>query len=285
MIAITGATGQLGRLVIKELLKTVPAGELIAAVRSPDKAADLASQGVEVRQADYDRPETLTSAFKGVEKLLLISSSEVGKRAPQHMAVIEAAKRSGVELLAYTSILHCDDSPLMLAAEHKETEAMLRDSGLPHVLLRNGWYTENYTAGIPAALENGAVMGCAGTGRLSSAARADYAAAAAAVLTGNDQAGRIYELAGDTAWTLADFAAELSKQSGQAIAYQDMPESDYREALVGIGFPEPFAAALADAETGIARGALFDDGCQLSRLIGRSTTPLADSSAEALANC
>jgi len=283
MIAITGASGQLGRLVIKALLETVPAGELVAAVRSPEKVADLAALGVEVRHADYDSPESLKTAFAGVEKLLLISSSEVGKRTPQHKAVIEAASQNGVKMLAYTSILHCDTSPLMLAAEHKETEAALRDSGLPHVLLRNGWYTENYTAGIPAALENGAILGCAGRGRLASASRADYAAAAAAVLTATEgQAGRTYELAGDDAWSLTDLAAELSKQCGKEIAYRDMPESDYCVAMIGIGLPEPFAAALADAERGIANGALFDDSHQLSRLIGHPTVVLAESIAGAL---
>ncbi|HKJ62659.1 MAG TPA: SDR family oxidoreductase, partial [Hyphomicrobiales bacterium] len=246
MIAITGANGQLGRLVIKELLKSVPAGEIIAAVRTPEKGADLAAMGIEVRHADYNQPESLNAAFAGVQKLLLISSSEVGQRLPQHQAVIKAAKSNHVELLAYTSILHCDTSPLMLAAEHKETEAVLRDSGLPHVLLRNGWYSENYTAGIPAALENGAIIGCAGNGKLASAGRSDYAAAAASVLTAKDQAGRIYELAGDDAYSLSEFAAELSKQSGQAISYQNMPESDYRAALVEIGLPEGFATALAD---------------------------------------
>ena len=282
MIAITGASGHLGRLVIKALLETVPAGELVAAVRSPEKAADLAALGIEVRHADYDSPESLSTAFAGVEKLLLISSSEVGRRTPQHKAVIEAASQNGVKLLAYTSILHCDASPLMLAAEHKDTEAALRSSGLPHVLLRNGWYTENYTAGIAAALENGAIMGCADSGRLASASRADYAAAAAAVLTATEsQAGRIYELAGDDAWSLTDLAAEISKQSGKEIAYRDMPESEYRKVLIEIGLPEPFAAALADAETGIAHGALFDDSHQLSRLIRRPTTPLATSVTEA----
>lgn len=282
MIAITGATGQLGRLVIHSLLKSVPATKLVAAVRNPDKATDLATLGVDVRHADYNQPDSLTAAFEGVEKLLLISSSEVGQRAPQHQAVINAAVQAEIKLLAYTSILHADSSPLMLAGEHQQTEAMLRDSGLPYVLLRNGWYTENYTAGIPAALQNAAIAGCAGDGRLASASRADYAEAAATVLTSPDQAGKVYELAGDDAYTLTELAAEISRQSGQSIAYSDMPENDYRDLLLSIGLPEGFAAALADAETGIANGALFDDSRQLSHLINRPTTPLATSIAEAL---
>jgi NAD(P)H dehydrogenase (quinone) len=276
MIAITGATGQLGRLVIQNLLKTVPAAQIVAAVRSPEKAADLAALGVHVRQADYAQPATLEAAFQGVDKLLLISSSEVGQRATQHAAVIAAAQKAGVKLLAYTSILRADTSPLGLAAEHKETEAMLRASGLPHVVLRNGWYTENYAASVPAALQYGAVMGSAKDGRIASAARADYAAAAAAVLTQDGQAGQVYELAGDSAYTLAELAAEIATQSGKAVVYNDLPEAAYAAALVQVGLPEGFAALLADSDVGASKGGLFDDGRQLSQLIGRPTTPLAE---------
>lgn len=283
MIAITGATGQLGRLVIQNLLKTVPASEIIAAVRSPEKAADLAALGLQVRQADYTQPATLEAAFQGVDKLLLISSSEVGQRAPQHAAVIAAAKKAGVKLLAYTSILRADSSPLGLAAEHKETETMLRDSGIPFVLLRNGWYTENYTGSVGAAVQYGAVMGSAKDGRIASAARADYAAAAAAVLTKEGQAGKVYELAGDTAYTLTDLAAEIALQSGKPIVYKDMPEAEYKAALMQVGLPEGFAALLADSDVGASKGGLFDDGHQLSQLIGRPTTPLADVVKAALA--
>ncbi|MDO9572166.1 MAG: SDR family oxidoreductase [Hydrogenophaga sp.] len=283
MIAITGATGQLGRLVIQNLLNTVPASQIVAAVRSPEKAADLAALGVQVRQADYAQPATLDAAFQGVDKLLLISSSEVGQRAPQHAAVIAAAQKAGVKLLAYTSLLRADSSPLGLAAEHKETEAMLRASGLPHVLLRNGWYTENYTGSVPAALQYGAVMGSAKDGRIASAARADYAAAAAAVLTKEGQAGQVYELAGDNAYTLAELAAEIAKQSGKPVVYNDLPEADYKAALVQVGLPEGFAALLADSDVGASKGALFDDSHQLSQLIGRPTTPLAEVVKTALA--
>ena len=276
MIAITGATGQLGRLVLQNLLKTVPASQIVAAVRSPEKAADLAALGVQVRQADYAQPATLEAAFQGVDKLLLISSSEVGQRATQHAAVIAAAQKAGVKLLAYTSLLRADTSPLALAAEHKETEAMLRASGLPHVLLRNGWYTENYTGSVGAALQSGAVMGSAKDGRIASATRADYAAAAAAVLTKDDQAGQVYELAGDTAYTLTELAAEIARQSGKPVVYKDMPEAEYKAALMQVGLPEGFAALLADSDVGASKGGLFDDGHQLSQLIGRPTTPLAD---------
>ena len=275
MIAITGATGQLGRLVIDTLLQKLPAAEIIAIARNPAKAQAIAARGVQIRQADYTQPATLDAALKGASKLLLISSSEIGQRIPQHRAVIEAAQRAGVKLVAYTSLLHADISPLRLAAEHKQTEALLRASGLPFVVLRNGWYTENHTAGMSAVLAHGAVLGSAGAGRFASAPRSDYAAAAAAVLTSDNQAGRVYELAGDTAYTLGELAAEIARQSGKAVVYKDMPEANYKAALISIGLPEGMSAMLADADIGASRGALFDDGRQLSQLTGRPTTPLA----------
>ncbi len=283
MIVITGASGQLGRLVIEALLQTVPAGEIVAAVRHPEKIADLAARGVQVRVADYDQPASLAAAFAGADKLLLISANEVGRRVPQHRAVIEAAKAAGVGLLAYTSLLHADSSPLPLAAEHQETEALIRASGLPAVILRNGWYTENYLAGIPTALQYGVVLGSAGAGRIASAARADYAAAAAAVLTRDDQAGRIYELAGDASYTLAELAAEIAKQSGQAVNYQNLPESEFKAALLGAGLPDFLVTLLAESDVGASKGGLFDDSRRLSQLIGRPTTSLANMVAAQLA--
>jgi NAD(P)H dehydrogenase (quinone) len=275
MIVVTGASGQLGRLVIKELLKKLPANEIVAAVRTPEKVTDLAALGVQVRLADYAQPATLDAAFKGAAQLLLISSSEVGQRLPQHRNAIDAAKRAGVGLVAYTSVLRADTSPLGLAAEHNETEALLRASGLPHVVLRNGWYTENYLASVPTALQHGVYIGSAGEGKIASAARADYAAAAAAVLTGAGQAGKVYELAGDEAYTLTELAAEISRQSGKAVVYQNLPEADFKEALLGAGLPEHVAGLLSDSDAGVSKGGLFDDGHQLSRLIGRPTTTLA----------
>jgi NAD(P)H dehydrogenase (quinone) len=283
MIVITGASGQLGCLVIARLLETVPASQIIAAVRDPKKVADLAAKGVQVRQADYSQPATLDGAFKGAERVLLISSSEVGQRLVQHQAVIDAAKRQGVKLLGYTSVLHASESKLGLAEEHRQTEAALARSGVPTVVLRNGWYHENYTAGVAHALANGAHFGSAGEGRISSASRADYAAAAAAVLTSNeDQGGKVYELAGDESYTLSDFAAEIARQSGKSVVYTDLPEADYKAALLQAGLPEFVAQLLADSDAAAAKGALFDDSRQLSQLIGRPTTPLASAIAEAL---
>ena len=275
MIAITGATGQLGRLVIEKLLKTVPANEIVAAVRSPQKADDLAALGIQVRHADYDQPDTLVKAFQGAEKLLLISANEIGRRLPQHRAVIDAAKKANIGLLAYTSILHADSSPLPLAAEHQATERLIQAADIPFVILRNGWYSENYLASVPAALQYGVLLGSAGEGRIASAARTDYAEAAAVVLTQINQAGRIYELAGDDSYTLTEFALEISRQTGKAVAYQNLPEGEFKAALVGAGLPESLATLLSESDVGASKGGLFDNGHQLSQLIGRPTTPIA----------
>lgn len=282
MIVITGATGNLGQHVIASLLKSVPAANIIAAVRNPAKAADLAARGVQVRQADYNDGASLDAAFQGATKILLISSSEVGQRAQQHQNVIDAAKRAGVSLLAYTSVLRADTSPLGLAAEHVITEAAIRASSLPYTFLRNGWYLENHTEHLAPVLEHGVLLGAAQNGRFSSAARADYAAAAAAVLTAA-QPQAIYELAGDHGFTLAEYAAEVARQSGKAILYKDMPQADFKAALVSVGVPEGFADLLADSDAGTAKGALEDHGKQLSALIGRPTTSLLDAVKAALA--
>lgn len=283
MYAITGSNGELGKLVIQRLLAKLEADQVVATVRDPKAGAALSVQGVTVRQADYDKPETLATAFVGVDKLLLISSSEVGKRGPQHRAVIDAAKRSGVKLIVYTSVLHADRSPMDLAAEHRDTEAALAGSGVPFAVLRNGWYNDNHLAGVPAALRHKALLGSAKDGRISSAARADYADAAVAVLTADGQEGRVYELAGDDAWSLHDLAAEIGRQTGQAIIYQDMPEEAYAGVLKQTGMPDPLAELYANSDAGASKGALFDDGRTLSGLIGRPTTPIARSLSEALA--
>ncbi|HFK5775712.1 TPA: SDR family oxidoreductase [Enterobacter ludwigii] len=277
MIAITGATGQLGQLVIEQLLNTVPANQIVAIVRNPAKAEALRQQGITVRQGDYADESTMTSALKGVDKLLLISSSEVGQRATQHQNVINAAKAAGVKFIAYTSLLHADKSPLGLHVEHVATEKALAESGIPYALLRNGWYTENYLASAPPALEHGVFIGAAGEGKIASATRADYAAAAAKVISGDGHAGNVYELAGDHAWTLSELAAELSKQSGKNVAYQNMSEADFAAALKGVGLPAGLADMLADSDVGASKGGLFDDSHTLSKLIGRPTTPLSES--------
>ena len=277
MIAITGATGQLGHYIIESLMKTVPASQIVAIVRNPAKAQALTAQGITVRQADYGDEAALTSALQGVEKLLLISSSEVGQRAPQHRNVINAAKTAGVKFIAYTSLLHADKSPLGLADEHIETEKMLADSGIVYTLLRNGWYTENYLASAPAALERGVFIGAAGDGKIASATRADYAAAAARVISEAGHEGKVYELAGDSAWTLTQLAAELTKQSGKQVTYQNLSETDFAAALKSVGLPDGLADMLADSDVGASKGGLFDDSKTLSKLIGRPTTTLAES--------
>ncbi|AMH13044.1 SDR family oxidoreductase [Citrobacter youngae] len=277
MIAITGATGQLGQHVIETLLKTVPASQIVAIVRNPAKATALSQQGITVRQADYSDETAFTAALQGIDKLLLISSSEVGQRAPQHRNVINAAKAAHVKFIAYTSLLHADSSPLGLADEHIATEKMLAESGIAYALLRNGWYTENYLASAPAALEHGVFIGAAGEGKIASATRADYAAAAARVISEDGHAGKTYELAGDAGWTLSQLAAELAKQSGKKVVYQNLSETDFAAALKGFGLPAGLADMLADSDTGASKGGLFDDSHTLSKLIGRPTTSLADS--------
>ena len=281
---VTGATGQLGALVVERLLETVPATAIAGIVRDGDgqAAARLKGLGIETRVADYGRPDTLDRAFAGVERALFISSNAFEGRVAQHRNVVEAAGRAGLAL-AYTSVLHADASPLGLAEDHRRTEALLRASGIPFVVLRNGWYTENYMAGIPAALAHDALIGSAGEGRIASAARADYAAAAAAVLTSDDRwNGRVFELAGDDAYTLAELAAEISRQSGRRVGYKNLPAAAHESALLGAGLPAPLASLIADADAGAAKGALFDDGRQLGALLGHPTLPMSASVAAAL---
>lgn len=280
-IAVTGATGHLGRLVVEALIArgTAP-GDIVATVRDTAKAAGLLAQGVQVREADYDRPETLVAAFAGVDRLLLVSGNAVGQRVPQHTAVIEAAKQAGVGFLAYTSILRADTSPLALAPEHLATEEKIKDSGIPYAFLRNGWYIENYAGALAGAVAQGALYGSAGEGRIAAATRADFAEAAAVVLASGEPG--VHELAGDEPFTLAGLAAEVARQSGSPVVYTDLPEADYRAALTGAGVPEGFAAMLADTDVKIRDGHLDDDSGTLARLIGRPTTPLADGVAAAL---
>ncbi|MFJ3598706.1 SDR family oxidoreductase [Streptomyces sp. NPDC090126] len=281
-IVVTGATGALGRLVVDALLTTVPAGEVVAVVRDKEKAADLAARGVELRIADYSAPETLAGAFRPGDRVLLISGSEVGRRVAQHAAVIDAAKAVGVAQLAYTGILGGPDADFTLADEHKATEQLILDSGLPYTFLRNGWYTENYTANLAPVLEHHAVVANAGEGRIASATRADYAAAAAAVLTGDGHLNTAYELSGDTAWSLAEYAAVISGLTGETITYNNVPAATHQEILVGAGLPEGFAAILVDVDEAIERGRLAGTSGDLARLIGRPTTPLAETVRAAL---
>jgi len=272
-IAITGSTGQLGQLIISRLKDKIPSGNIIALARSPEKAKDF---GVEVREADYDKPETLKPAFDGVDTLLMISASEVGKRARQHANVIEAAKDADIKWIVYTSLLHADSTSINLGEEHVITEKALKETGIPFTILRNGWYTENYAASVPMALESGAVIGSAEDGKISAATRADYADAAVAVLTGDGHEGKTYELAGDDAFTLEDLADEISRQSGKSITYKNMPEKKYAAALADAGLPEAYAKQIASWDVSTAKGDLFNDSRQLSKLIGRPTTPLSD---------
>ncbi len=275
MYAVTGASGQLGRLVVQELLTKVEPSRIVALVRDPSKVTEIAERGVVVRAFDYSAPSTLAPALEGVDRLLLVSSSEVGRREPQHRAVIDAAKAAGVGFLAYTSLLHADSSPLSLAVEHRATEAVIKASGIPYAFLRNGWYTENYTMSAAMEVAHGAVIGSSGEGRVSPATRADLAAAAATVLLDPLVVNWTYELAGDESFTLAEYAGVLSKVSGKPVSYVNMPEAEYRAALEGAGLPSPVASVIAESSANAATGALFEAGRALSALIGRPTTPLS----------
>ena len=278
-IGVTGATGQLGRLVVESLKSKVSAETIVALVRNPEKAADL---GIEARTFDYTKAENLVASLKGIDKLLLISGNEVGQRLPQHLAVIDAAKQAGVKQLFYTSLLHADSSPLGLATEHLATEVAIKESGLTYTILRNGWYTENYTGSAKGAVGAGAFIGNAGDGKIASAARVDYAEAAAVVLAGEGHEGKTYELAGDEAYTLTELAAEISKQSGKTIPYNNLTEAEYAGILKSFGLPDGLAEMLANSDTGASKGGLFDDSKVLSELIGRPTTSLAKVVADAL---
>jgi len=276
MIAITGASGHLGRLVVEGLLKEVPANQIVAAVRSPEKAEDLRESGVQVREADYDRPETLVEAFQGVEKLLLVSAVVPGKRLEQHKRAIDAARQAGVKLIAYTSILRADTSALALAREHRETEEYLKNSGLDFVLLRNAWYLENDTGGLASALAQGTLIGSSGQGRFASASRADYAGAAVAVLTQPGHANKVYELAGDHSFSMTEFAAEVSRQTGQRVVYNDLPPADFAAALQSFGLPQMIVDVVVDASAKASKGELDSSSRDLSRLLGRETTSVSD---------
>lgn len=279
MYVVTAATGHLGTLVVEGLLEEVPAEQVAVVVRNPEKAAAMAARGVEVRVADYGEPATLQGAFKRGERVLLISGSDVGRRVPQHSAVIDAAKDAGATLLAYTS---GPDADFELAAEHQATERYLRDSGLPYTVLRNGWYNENQTENLDQVVAAGSLLTSAGEGGIASASRADYAAAAVAVLTGDDHENRTYELNGDTAITFTEYAAEVSRQLGREIPVREVSAEAHREILLGNGLPEPVADILVDIDRATRLGVFESRGDDLTKLIGRPTTPIADSIAEAV---
>jgi NAD(P)H dehydrogenase (quinone) len=279
-IGVTGATGQLGRIVIEKLKERVSSESIVALVRTPEKASSL---GVEARTFDYSKPEALADSLKGIDSLLLISSNEIGQRIQQHANVIEAAKQAGVKRIVYTSLLHADRSTLNLAEEHLATESTLKASGVPYTILRNGWYTENYTGSIPGAIGAGALIGSAGDGKIASAARVDYAEAAAVVLTSEGHVNKVYELAGDDAYTLTDLAAEVSRQIGKNIPYNNLPEAEYVNILKKMNLPEALALNIVGWDVGASKNDMFDDAHQLSKLIGRPTTSLAKVVADAIA--
>lgn len=282
MIAITGASGKLGQLTVQSLLKKVPASEVVAIVRNPAKAENLKQLGVVVRKADYDQPESWAQALAGVKKLLLISSNELGKRHEQHQAVIRAAQKANISHLVYTSILRADTSTLFLAKEHKATEISIRESKIPFTFLRNSWYLENHTENLAPALQYGVIHGAAKNGKFSAAARSDYALAAANVLTSEGHVGKIYELAGEQSFSLAELAEAVSKKANKPVVYQDHSFEEFKNILIQVGLPEAVAGMLADSDVGASKGELQSNSKDLSNLIGRLTTTLAEAIEKAL---
>lgn len=272
-IAITGATGQLGHIAVAKLKERTAVENLVALVRTPEKAAGL---GIEARLFDYSKPETLAEALTGVETLFLISGSEVGQRETQHKNVIRAAQEADVKWIVYTSLLHADTSSLSLAPEHAATEEALKASGISYTILRNGWYTENYTGSIPGAIQAGELTGAAGEGKIASATREDFAEAAAIILTSAGHENKIYELSGDEAYNLSELAAEISKQTGKNIPYNNLSEIEYAARLANAGLPKWLAEAFAGWDTCASKGDLFDDSKILSGILGRATTPLSE---------
>lgn len=281
-IAITGATGQLGSIVIEKLLLQTEANNIVALVRNPAKATHLTAQNIEVREFDYDRPETLVPALSGIDKLLLISANEVGRRTPQHKAVINAAKVAGVPYLAYTSLLRADTSPLGLAQEHRETEKLIQDSGLRYTFLRNNWYSENYLAGVAHTIEIGTLFGAAQDGRISSASRIDYAEAAAKVLTSTGHDNQIYELAGSQSFSLSELATLIGQAASKTINYQNLSAEEYTQGLTQAGLPAGLVEVIVDADIQTIQGAMYSDSQDLEQLIGRKTTNIQDAIKAAL---
>lgn len=281
-IAITGATGQLGSIVIEKLLLQTEASNIVALVRNPANATHLTAQNIEVREFDYDRPETLVPALSGIDKLLLISANEVGRRTPQHKAVIDAAKVVGVPYLAYTSLLRADTSPLGLAQEHRETEKLIQDSGLRYTFLRNNWYSENYLAGVAHTIEIGTLFGAAQDGRISSASRIDYAEAAARVLTSTVHDNQTYELAGSQSFSLSELATLIGQAASKTINYQNLSAEEYTQGLIQASLPAGLVEVIVDADIQTIQGAMYSDSQDLEQLIGRKTTNIQDAIKAAL---
>ena len=281
-IAITGATGQLGNLVIEQLLQLTAAQNIVALVRKIDKAEHFKVQGIEPREFDYDHHETLVPALLGIDKLLLISANEIGRRTPQHQAVIDAAKVAGVPYLAYTSLLRADTSPLGLAQEHRETEKLIQDSGITYTFLRNNWYSENYLAGVAHTIEIGTLFGAAQDGRISSASRIDYAEAAAKVLTSTGHENKTYELAGSESFSLSDLATFIGQAVNKDIIYQNLSAEEYTQGLTQAGLPAGLVDVIVDADIQTIQGAMYSDSKDLEQLIGHKTTSIQDAIKAAL---
>jgi NAD(P)H dehydrogenase (quinone) len=281
-LIITGATGHLGRLVVESLLaRGTAASDIVATGRSTDRLADLAARGVSVAELDYSRPETLAGVVTSGDTLLLVSASEPGNRAAQHAAVIAAAKAAGVARIVYTSATNATTSDLVLAPDHKATEETLVASGVPFTILRNGWYTENYAGEVEKGRENGAIVASVGDGRIASASRKDYADAAATVLTTEGHEGAVYELSGDVSWDFDELAATIGTIVGREVAYTRLTPEEHSAMLASFGLDAGTVGFVVGLDGNIRDGLLSGTPGELSRLIGRPTTPMAEGLAAA----
>ncbi|GLY16659.1 NAD(P)-dependent oxidoreductase [Kineosporia sp. NBRC 101677] len=281
-IVVTAASGNLGRLTVEALLsRGVPAADIVATSRDITRIKDFADRGVQVRRADFAEPDSLPAAFEGADKLLLISTTTPSERVANHRRAIDAAVAAGVSMVAFTSMLHADTSSSVLAPTHWATEQYLHER-IPYVMLRNGWYLENYTVQLSQVLSGGVLFGAAGQGRISAATRADYAEAAATVLSTDGHVGQTYELGGDEAFTLTELAAAISAAAGKQIEYMDLPVEAFARALTEAGVPADLAGVLSDADRAMSHDELYTESGDLRRLIGRATVTPAEAIAAAL---
>ena len=275
-IVVTGASGKLGKLVLKELL-AAGAADILATTRTPENLAEFASQGVDVRQADFKNPASLEDAFKGGTRLLLISTTDVGSRVPQHGAAIDAAKAAGVEHVIYTSWPDPQHSVAAVSPDHAATEDLVLKSGLKFTFLGNYLYSETLMFGLPKALETGKLFGAAGDGRAAYVTRQDCAYAAAGVLNNavryeNKRLG----ISGPVAYTRSEIAQLASGITGKPLVYVDLPAEDFGKALVGAGMPEGFAKLFVSFELAIKAGELEAVTQDVSEVSGHTPASLSD---------
>ncbi|MEH7097729.1 SDR family oxidoreductase [Neobacillus vireti] len=275
-LLVTGATGKLGTKVVDTLLKAIPASELAVSVRNPEKAEGLRNRGVEVRQGDFDQPETLDQAFTGIDRLLIISADGDNEtRIRQHTDAVQAAERAGVKFIAYTSLANATESKNLMAPPHVATEAAIIKTGIPYSFLRNNWYLENEMGSIQGALAGAPWVTSAGEGKVGWALQQDYADAAAAVLLGNGHENSVYELSGPLL-TQAELASELGAVLGKEIPVQQVSDEKYAEIMKGLGLPDFVIPIVVGIQESIRNGSLDVESNDFEKVLGRPVTPIKE---------